>query len=189
MSSTTQFVGPINNTRWKADLIDLVNALGIKENTGTIKELVHWIKTYLKEHQEPIASDPRFQKLFVYCTLAVQSTKAESKEMGRTVLIRRLKILQRKWRALLLRPGKWYNYLNPLRYWWQNHIYSANKKLLDLKVTTDPPPQFERLGSGKTEDKLLVRAGDSCSQPIHVRLLVPHYWLTPETWHNQWPDS
>jgi hypothetical protein len=82
MSATKEFTGPINNTRRKADLIDIINALGIKENTGTIKELIPRIQKHLNEHQE-LAIDSRFQKLFVYRASAVQSTKAESKETGK----------------------------------------------------------------------------------------------------------
>ena len=53
MSATTEeFTGPINNAKQKADLIDIINALCIKENTGTIKELISCIQKHLNECQD-----------------------------------------------------------------------------------------------------------------------------------------
>jgi hypothetical protein len=60
---------------------------------------------------------------------------------------------QGRW-GLVKQLGKLYNKVIKL------HAYDgfrANKKLLDLKLTTDPPPRFERLvGSGVHRGKLLA---------------------------------
>lgn len=48
------------------------------------------------------------------------------------------------------------------------YVFRANKTLLDLKVTTDPPPQFGRLGTtGAAVRGGLVTPGGACHYGVH----------------------
>jgi hypothetical protein len=81
--SALEFTGPIDNRRKKGDLVNIALALGLV-STGTIKDLIPRIKTYVKDHQAELASDPRFQKLVKYRPSAAGSGGAKSKETGKT---------------------------------------------------------------------------------------------------------
>ncbi|CAL1710819.1 unnamed protein product [Somion occarium] len=118
-------VGPINNKRKKAHLQAITLALGIDDN-GKVLELVDRINRHIKEHHAHLSIDPRFQKLFVYRPDTVSSTKADSKETGKTSADRTAEDLAEQQKAAQEPTG-------------------AHKKLLDLGVSTDPPAQFERL--------------------------------------------
>jgi hypothetical protein len=63
--SAAEFTGPIDNRRKKGDLVAIAEGLGLP-STGTIKELIPHIKTYVKDHQATLATDARFQKLIMY---------------------------------------------------------------------------------------------------------------------------
>jgi hypothetical protein len=78
-----ELTGPINSSRKKQDLVDIAEALGMKNTSGTIKELVPRIQGYLKEHQE-LSSEAKFQRLFMYRPAAASRTKGDRKETGKT---------------------------------------------------------------------------------------------------------
>ena len=74
--------GPINSKRKKADLVEIADAVGV-DSTGTVKDLVSRITTFIKEHSNEIAADARLQGLTSYRSTVVSSTAA-SKESGKT---------------------------------------------------------------------------------------------------------
>ncbi|EDR11717.1 uncharacterized protein LACBIDRAFT_314252 [Laccaria bicolor S238N-H82] len=116
--------GPINNCRKKSDLEAIALVLEI-DSTGTMKVLIPHIITHLDKHPE-LAENIKFQGLFSY---RPDSTPAE-KKMKRSSD----KVAEDEIEANVA-VGK---------------PTGANKTLLDLKVTTDPPPQFGRLGTTGT---------------------------------------
>jgi hypothetical protein len=65
MSINKELMGPINLSRKKQDLVNIAEALGMANTSGTIKELVPCIQQYLTDHQE-LSGEPKFSRLFMY---------------------------------------------------------------------------------------------------------------------------
>ena len=78
------------------------------------------------------------------CILPQQSKawKQKEKRLGRTVWISLQRMWWQGWWGLVKQLGKLYRSLSCIEAY---DRFRANKKLLDLKLTMDPPPQFEWL--------------------------------------------
>lgn len=71
----SHYSGPVNTRRKKHELVAIAAALKI-EDTGTVKQLVARIKSYLEANQVRLSTDPIFQGLFMYRPPAADETKA-----------------------------------------------------------------------------------------------------------------
>ncbi|KDR77844.1 hypothetical protein GALMADRAFT_138890 [Galerina marginata CBS 339.88] len=115
----TIFTGRVDSRTKKATLVNLAQALSLDPNHSG-KKLVADINDHLKAHPE-LVSDPRFQGLYVYRpdpTGSIKATKKSSDKASED--------------AVEAEKGA-------------GEATGANKTLLDLKVTTDPPAQYTRL--------------------------------------------
>ena len=74
--------GPINASRRKAELQAIAEALNIN-STGTVKDLVRRIKEHVKEHNDKLALDPRFQGLTTDAGYR-PSAEGTTKRVGKT---------------------------------------------------------------------------------------------------------
>ncbi|KAF7797852.1 hypothetical protein EIP86_009058 [Pleurotus ostreatoroseus] len=118
------FKGPISTRKRKAELQTIAEALGL-DSTGTVILLVTRIKNYVKENNDRLSLDPRFQGLTTdagYRPGASGTTKAT----GKTSADKADEDQHESEKAVLPPTG-------------------ANKKLLESAVTTDPPASFEPL--------------------------------------------
>jgi len=197
--------GPINNRHKKSDLEDIAHALEI-DSTGTMKVLIPHIITHLDKHPQ-LAKNVKFQGLFSYCPDSIPTEKKTKKSSD--------KVAEDECKAKIA-VGKPTGYVTAFIANWLNtnfSVFRANKTLLDLKVTTDPPPQFGRLcTTGATVHGGPVAPGGMChcgSHSCSFKLIsnedgdmgkessptsepdldngtsVTHFWV-PMRWSNSW---
>lgn len=86
----SSLVGPVNNKRKKADLVEIASALGL-DPVGTVNELVGHIKKHLKGNEQ-LSTDPQFQGLYVYrpgaagAAIPTKSTKNSADKSAEDVI-------------------------------------------------------------------------------------------------------
>lgn len=135
--SNAIITGPINNSRKKADLQAICDALALSA-TGTVPILVGRIKEHLKKTPD-LVNNPRFLPLFAY--RSGQSSKAQVKNSADKTL----EDLQESKKDTPAATG--YANLSQSPTNTNELIFCrANKTLLNQNVKIDPPPQFGRLG-------------------------------------------
>ncbi|KAH9927555.1 hypothetical protein B0H21DRAFT_838358 [Amylocystis lapponica] len=120
--------GPVNSKRRKADLVKIAEGLSL-DSTGTIRELVPRINAHLQANQQ-LSTDPRFQQLFSYRSGEGSGGQALSKETGKNSADKAADDMAEQHKSATSGTGT---------------ATGASKKLLEHKILSDPPPQFQPL--------------------------------------------
>ncbi|KAJ7669639.1 hypothetical protein B0H17DRAFT_1209603 [Mycena rosella] len=158
--SLTVFTGAVDDKRLKNDLKAMAEALNLDTKSKSKAVLARLISTLLFEDYPSHEEDPRFAELYKYRKSHPLKAPKESK----TKKLSASKVAEDL--AEQSKPAK--------------AITGANLKLLDAKVTTDPPGSFGRLGlQVKTEGLEKPSKGakpqeDGGSSPLTTSSVLEH---------------